>query len=52
MIKHILLIFTFVFFTGCTATHNPFVNLGASKSINIGGINVGVGVNDIIQLGK
>ncbi len=39
-------------FAGCTATHNPFINVGASKTVNVGGVNVGVGVHDIIRLGK
>ena len=50
--KTILLILTVSFFTGCTATHNPFAHIGASKTINIGGIDVGVGLHDIIQLGN
>jgi hypothetical protein len=52
MKKSILVIFALVFFTSCTARHNPFVNVGASKSVNIGGIDVGVGIHDIIQLGR
>ncbi len=52
MKKSILVIFILVFFTGCTATHNPFASIGASKTINVGGIDVGVGIHDIIQLGK
>ena len=52
MKKSILVIITLAFFTGCTATHNPFAHIGASKTINVGGIDVGVGIHDIIQLGK
>lgn len=52
MKKTLLSIFTVVLFTGCTATHNPFINVGASKTVNVGGIDVGVGVHDIIRLGK
>jgi len=52
MIKHFILIFVVVFFAGCTATHNPFASVGVSKTVNVGGVDVGVGVHDIIRLGK
>lgn len=52
MKKVFLLIFTALLFLGCTATHNPFASVGVSKTINVGGIDLGVGVHDIIRLGK
>ena len=52
MKKSLLTIFIVLFFTGCTATHNPFASIGASKTVNIGGIDLGVGIHDIIQLGQ
>jgi PBP1b-binding outer membrane lipoprotein LpoB len=41
-----------LFLVGCTAQHNPYANIGASKTINVGGIDVGVGIHDIIRLGQ
>ncbi|MCH9813642.1 MAG: hypothetical protein K0U47_06820 [Epsilonproteobacteria bacterium] len=50
MTLSLLLLFIF---SGCTAHHNPFAHIGASKTIQVGGgINVDVGVQDIIRLGK
>jgi len=52
MTKVILIVITLFAFSGCTAAHNPYAHVGASKTVNIGGIDVGVGVGDIINLGK
>jgi hypothetical protein len=43
-------IITITLLTGCVST--PYAHIGASKTVNIGGIDVGVGVGDIINLGK
>lgn len=48
----IFALFALLLFAGCTAAHNPYAHMGASKTVNVGGIDVGVGVHDIIQLGK
>jgi hypothetical protein len=50
--KKIIIVMVTLLFVGCTASHNPFATIGASKSINVGGIDIGVGVHDIIKLGK
>jgi hypothetical protein len=52
MKKVILTVITFFAFSGCTAAHNPYAHVGASKTVNVGGIDVGVGIHDIIKLGK
>jgi PBP1b-binding outer membrane lipoprotein LpoB len=49
--KKVLLILGIGFFLG-GCVHTPYASVGASKSINVGGINVGVGVHDILRLGK
>ncbi len=36
--------------SGCIST--PYAHVGASKTVNIGGINVGAGIGDVINLGK
>jgi len=46
-----LIILIASFFTGCVAGHNPYAHVGASKTINIGGVDVGVGIGDFINLG-
>jgi hypothetical protein len=46
----LLAIFILLNFTGCVST--PYANIGASKTINVGGIDVGIGIGDIINLGK
>lgn len=51
--KTVLFIIVMLFtFSGCTARHNPYAHVGASKTVNVGGIDVGVGIHDIINLGK
>jgi hypothetical protein len=41
---------TLTFMTGCVST--PYAQIGASKSVNIGGIDVGVGIGNIINLAR
>ncbi len=45
--KYIFLISTVFLFSGCVST--PYANIGASKTINVGGVNVGVGVGNILR---
>jgi len=46
----LITLFILVNFTGCVST--PYANIGASKTINVGGIDVGVGIGNIINLAK
>ena len=47
MRKVILSIVTLMLLGGCVST--PYANIGASKTINVGGIDVGVGVGNILH---
>ncbi len=44
--KYFLTLVMVIFLSGCIST--PYANINASKSVNIGGINVGVGVGNIL----
>jgi len=46
----LITLFILANFTGCVST--PYANIGASKTINVGGIDVGVGIGNIINLAK
>jgi len=44
-VKYTFLLVIAILFSGCIST--PYANIGASKTINVGGIDVGVGVGNI-----
>ena len=45
--KHLFILIVALMFSGCIST--PYASIGASKTINIGGIDVGVGVGNILH---
>ncbi len=45
--KYFYLLLVTITFSGCVST--PYANIGASKTINVGGIDVGVGVGNILR---
>ncbi len=45
--KYFFLIVGILFLNGCVST--PYANIGASKTVNVGGIDVGVGVGSILR---
>jgi len=45
--KYLYLLIIMVIFSGCVST--PYANIGASKTINVGGVNIGVGVGNILR---
>ena len=45
--KYLIMITLGLFLTGCIST--PYANIHAGKTVNIGGINVGVGVGNILS---
>ncbi|GEM_PF-3548522 len=45
--KYLMVIALTFFLGGCVST--PYANIGASKTINVGGIDVGVGVGNILR---
>ena len=51
MKKILIIALVLLGFTGCVAGHNPYAHVGASKVINVGGIDVGLGIGDFINLG-
>ena len=47
VMKYLFILFTLIFLGGCVST--PYANIGASKTVNIGGIDVGVGAGTILH---
>jgi hypothetical protein len=47
MRKLIISLFGALLLGGCVST--PYANIGASKTVNVGGIDVGVGVGNILR---
>ncbi len=47
MSKVILSLVTVILLAGCVST--PYANIGASKTVNVGGIDVGVGIGNVIR---
>ena len=47
MYKMFILTAAVIVLGGCVST--PYANIGASKTVNVGGIDVGVGVGNIIR---
>jgi len=45
--KYLFILVTVVFLSGCVST--PYASIGASKTINVGGIDVGVGIGNILH---
>ena len=46
LMKYALLLGIVLLLQGCVST--PYAQIGASKTINVGGIDVGVGVGNIL----
>jgi PBP1b-binding outer membrane lipoprotein LpoB len=48
MMKRYLFIAIFaLLFSGCIST--PYASIGASKTVNVGGVDVGVGIGNILR---
>jgi len=45
--KYLIILVATLFLSGCIST--PYASIGASKTVNIGGIDVGVGVGNILR---
>jgi len=47
MEKVVISLLSAMLLAGCVST--PYANIGASKTVNVGGIDVGVGVGNILH---
>ncbi len=47
MKKVTIALFSILLLGGCVST--PYANIGASKTVNVGGIDVGVGIGNILH---
>ena len=45
--KYLFILTALLFLSGCVST--PYASIGASKTVNIGGIDVGVGAGTILH---